>query len=57
MTYTAISPTSFGPIDCDPSPHGQAHVIWRHELDAARRDERRARRTFRLQRLRLRLVG
>lgn len=57
MTYTTLSPKSFSPLGCDVSPRGQADAIWRHELDAACRSERRARRAFRLHRLRLRLVG
>ena len=52
MTSTALTHMSFAYIDCD-IPQGQTLVDWRDELNAARRAERRARRTFRLPRLRL----
>jgi len=51
MTSTAPSSTSFAYIDCD-IPDGQTLVEWRRDRNAARRAERRVRRTFRLPRLR-----
>ncbi len=56
-TLTQFSPNSFGPGGRAISPSEQAHAIWRRELDAARRAERRSRRSFRLPRMRLRPVG
>ncbi len=57
MTYSTLSPTSFGLIDAGLHPHGQAHAVWRHELEGTRREQRRDRRSTHLHRLRLRLVG
>jgi hypothetical protein len=50
MTSIAPTSTSFAYIQCD-IPEGQTLVEWRLELDAARRAERDARRTFRMPRL------
>jgi len=51
MTSTAPTQMSFNYVGCD-VPGEQTITDWRHELDAARRAERRARRPFWLPRLR-----
>ena len=51
MTSTAPTQMSFDDVECD-VPGEQTLTDWRHELDAARRAGRRARRPFWLPRLR-----
>jgi len=45
MTSTALNHMSFNYVECD-VPGEQTLADWRHELDAARRAQRRARRPF-----------
>lgn len=57
MIYLTPTSTSFAYVESD-IPEGQTLVGWRLDLDAARRAERDARRSFRLPRLpRLRPAG
>lgn len=51
MTSTTPSSTSFAYIDCD-VPAEQTLAEWRRDRNAARHAERRARRPFRMPRLR-----